>query len=94
MDPVELQELPLGVPMFRRKVASFLERNSLRLEELDLFLAVLDKDGEILAGGGLSGDVIKCVAVSEDARSQGLAAPLVSRLIAEGASRGHNSLTP
>ena len=92
MDPVELQELPLGVPLFRRKVASFLERNSLRLEELDLFLAVLDKDGEILAGGGLSGDVIKCVAVSEDARSQGIAAPLVSRLIAEGASRGHNSL--
>ena len=54
----EVQELPLGVPRFRRKAAAFLESNSLRLEEVDLYLAILDQDGVILAGGGLKGDVI------------------------------------
>lgn len=88
----ELQELPLGVPRFRRKVASFLESNSLRLEEVDLYLAILGGDGEILAGGGLKEDVIKCVAVSEAARSMGLAAPLVSRLISVAAERGFHSV--
>ena len=88
----EVQELPLGVPRFRRKVETFLESNSLRLEEVDLYLAILGEDGEILAGGGLKGDVIKCVAVSQAARSQGLAAPLVSRLVAEAYQRGVSSV--
>lgn len=88
----ELQELPLGVPRFRRKAESFLAGNSLRLEDLDLYLAVLDENGDILAGGGLKGDVVKCVAVSEAARSQGLAAPLVSRLVSIAAEKGFTSL--
>ncbi|MBO4742733.1 MAG: [citrate (pro-3S)-lyase] ligase [Bacteroidales bacterium] len=88
----EVQELPLGVPRFRRKAAAFLESNSLRLEEVDLYLAITGEDGEILAGGGLKDDVIKCVAVSEAARSQGLAAPLVSRLVAEAYERGASSV--
>ena len=88
----EVQELPLGVPRFRRKAAAFLESNSLRLEEVDLYLAILGEDGEILACGGLKGDVIKCVAVSEAARSQGLAAPLVSRLVSEAYTRGYGSV--
>ena len=88
----EVQELPVGVPRYRRKVESFLESNSLRLEDVDLYLAILDGDGEILAGGGLKGDVIKCVAVGAEARSQGLAAPLVSRLVALAFERGVTSL--
>ncbi|MBO7644414.1 MAG: triphosphoribosyl-dephospho-CoA synthase [Bacteroidales bacterium] len=87
----EIVELPLGVPRFRRKLASFLEANSLRPEDVDQYLAILDADGEILAGGGLKGDVIKCIAVGEVARSQGLAAPLVSRLVAEADGRGFSS---
>ena len=83
----EVQELPLGVPRFRRKAAAFLESNSLRLEEVDLFLAILDENGEILAAGGLRGDVIKCIAVRESARREGLAAPLVSRLVSEAFQR-------
>ena len=88
----EVQELPLGVPRFRRKVETFLESNGLRLEEVDLYLAILGEDGEILAGGGLKGDVVKCVAVSGVARSQGLAAPLVSRLVSLAYERGVTSL--
>ena len=86
---IDIQELPLSVPSFRRKVEDFLGSSGLRLEEVDLYLAVLDADDRILAGGGLSRDLIKCIAVSEQARSLGLSVPLISRLIAVAADRGY-----
>ena len=88
----DIQEMPLGVPLFRRKVSDFLEANGLRLEEVDLYLAVLSPDGGILAGGGLRRDVLKCLAVNEEFRSEGLMTPLVSRLVSEASQRGFNSL--
>ena len=86
---IDIQELPLSVPLFRRQVEDFLGRNGLRLEEVDLYRVVQDADGAILAGGGLYRDIIKCIAVSESARSLGLSVPLISHLIAEAASRGY-----
>ena len=91
-DRIDIQELPLSVPSFRHKAEDFLGRNGLRLEEVDLYMAVLDEDGSLLAGGGLYRDIIKCIAVSEQARSLGLSVPLISRLIAEAASRGHTNV--
>ena len=88
-DRIDIQELPLCVPSFRRKAEDFLGRNGLRLEEVDLYLAVLDEDGGILAGGGLQRDIIKCIAVSESARSLGLSVPLLSRLISVASERGY-----
>ena len=89
---IDIQELPLSVPMFRRQVEDFLGSNGLRLEEVDLYRVVLDADGAILAGGGLYRDIIKCIAVSESARSLGLSVPLISHLIAEAASRGYTNV--
>ena len=89
---IDIQELPLSVPMFRRQVEDFLGSNGLRLEEVDLYRVVLDGDGTILAGGGLYRDIIKCIAVSESARSLGLSVPLISHLIAEAASRGYTNV--
>ena len=86
---IDIQELPLSVPLFRRQVEDFLGRNGLRLEEVDLYRVIQDADGTILAGGGLCRDIIKCIAVSESARSLGLSVPLISHLIAEAASRGY-----
>ena len=91
-DRIDIQELPLSVPLYRRKVEDFLGRNGLRLEEVDLYMAILDAEGGILAGGGLSRDLIKCIAVSEAARSEGLSVPLISRLIAEAAARGYSNV--
>ena len=88
----QIQELPLSVPLFRKKVEDFLKTNGLRLEKVDLYIAIQDADEQILAGGGLAGDTIKCIAVSEKARSEGLAAPLISRLIAIGAERGYSNI--
>ena len=88
----QIQELPLSVPLFRKKVEDFLKANGLRLEKVDVYMAIQDANEQILAGGGLSGDTIKCIAVSGKARSEGLAAPLVSRLIAIGAERGYTNI--
>lgn len=79
-----ISEAPLSLNSVRRRVEAFLTANGLRLAPLDRYVVVTrDEDGdEILAGGGLDGNVIKCVAVSESARSEGLMNILVSRLIA------------
>ena len=87
-ETIDIQELPLSVPSVRRQVEDFLGSNGLRLGEVDLYLAVLSDDGAILAGGGLQRDILKCLAVSAEARSLGLSVPLVSRLISVASERG------
>ena len=87
-----ISEAPLSLNSVRRRVEAFLAANGLRLAPLDRYVVVTrDEDGdEILAGGGLDGNVIKCVAVSESARSEGLMNILVSRLIASPVRRAGN----
>ena len=81
------------MPLWRRKVERFLEANQLRLDEVDYYAIVTEPDGdEILAGGGLQGDIIKCIAVDERLRDAHLSNRLVSHLISEAAQRGHHSV--
>jgi len=89
-----ISEAPLSLNSVRRRVEAFLAANGLRLAPLDCYVVVTrDEDGdEILAGGGLDGNVIKCVAVSESARSEGLMNILVSRLIAIAREEGRKSV--
>ena len=83
-----ISEMPLSSPFFRKKVERFLGENGLRMEALDVYYAIEDEDGNILAGAGLSRDIIKCIAVAEQARQEGLVAPLVSHLISLASARG------
>lgn len=89
-----ISEAPLSLNSVRRRVEAFLAANGLRLAPLDRYVVVTrDEDGdEILAGGGLDGNVIKCVAVSEAARSEGLMNILVSRLIVIAREEGRESV--
>ena len=91
-ETIDIQELPMSVPSVRRQVEDFLGSNGLRLGEVDLYLAVLSGEGAILAGGGLQRDIVKCLAVSAEARSLGLSVPLVSRLISEASERGYTNV--
>lgn len=70
-------------PFFRSKVEGFLQANGLRMETLDVYYTLQNTDGDILAGAGLAGDVIKCVAVAPEVRSEGLVAPLVSHILSQ-----------
>ena len=87
-----IQELPLSAPFFRTQVVNFLSENGLRLEDVDSYFTLQDSNGRIMAGAGLKADVIKCVAVAPEARSEGLSAPLISHLISVAALRGVNNL--
>ena len=63
-------------------VEAFLQGNALRMDDMDYYAAVFALGGdEILAGGGLKGGVIKCVAVRPDCRSEALACRIVSHLV-------------
>lgn len=89
----EIHSVPMSMPLWRRKVERFLEANQLRLDEVDYYAIVTEPDGdEILAGGGLQGDIIKCIAVDERLRDAHLSNRLVSHLISEAAQRGHHSV--
>ena len=79
---LDIVEVPLGSPHFHDSVERFLGANGLRMEALDSYYTVQDADGTILAGAGLSGDIIKCVAVAPNMRSEGLLTPLISRIVA------------
>lgn len=88
-----ISDMPLASGRFRSQVESFLAENGLRLDPVDRYVVLTRGDSdEILAGGGLSGDVIKCVAVSEKARSEGLMGRLVSHLLSLAAENGHQSV--
>ena len=91
-ETIDIQELPLSVPTIRHQVEDFLGSNGLRLGEVDLYLAVLSEEGAILAGGGLQRDILKCLAVSAEARSLGLSVPLISRLISVASERGYTNV--
>ncbi|MBR6446377.1 MAG: hypothetical protein IKS94_08200, partial [Prevotella sp.] len=67
----EIQAVPLAMPLWKRKVEQFLEANQLRLDDLDYYAVVTRPvHDEILAGGGLQGDIVKCVAVGEALRDE------------------------
>ena len=87
-----IQELPMSSPFFRQRVERFLGENGLRMEDLDVYCAIENESGNILAGAGIRKDIIKCIAVAEQARSEGLVAPLVSHLISLAATRGISEL--
>ena len=89
---LDITELPLSSAYFREKVSRFLEASELRMDALDTYYAVQNPAGDILAGAGISGDIIKCVAVAEEARSEGLLTPLVSRIIQDASLHGIHNL--
>ena len=89
----EIQAVPLAVPLWKRKVEQFLEANQLRLDDLDYYAIVTRPDhDEILAGGGLQGDIVKCIAVGEQLRDEHISNRLISHLMSEAAQRGHQSV--
>ncbi len=82
-----IEQIPLSSPFFHAKVEAFLAANGLRMEPMDGYYASIDGYGNIVAGAGIAGDVLKCMAVSAEARSEGLLTPLVSRLLSDHPGR-------
>lgn len=89
-----ISSVPLSLSSVRARVEAFLAASGLRMAPLDYYAVVTrsEDSDEILAGGGLEGNVIKCIAVSEAARSEGLTNKLVSHLIGVAMDNGHESV--
>lgn len=85
----ELREIPLSLNSGRKKVEEFLKTHELRFEEMEVYCAVFDPDDNIIAGGGLNRNVIKCIAVAEEARSGSVTNRIVSRLRQIAADNGY-----
>ena len=82
----------MSVRSIRERVDAFLRTNGLRPDTYDHYLAALDADERIVAGGGLDGDVVKGIAVLDEVRSEGISNALVSSLLSLAASEGHASV--
>ena len=91
-DNFEICDMPLSLKSNRARVERFLADSGLRLEDVDYYAAVTDEDGNIIAGGGLQGNVIKCIAVGEAARETGLSNRLISRLINMATQQGADTV--
>ena len=87
-DNFAICDMPLSLKSNRTRVERFLADSGLRLEDVDYYAAVTDDDGNIIAGGGLQGNVIKCIAVGEAARETGLSNKLISHLIGMATQQG------
>ena len=91
-DNFEICDMPLSLKSNRTRVERFLADSGLRLEDVDYYAAVSDDEGNIIAGGGLQGNVIKCIAVGEAARETGLSNKLISHLIGMATQQGAESV--
>lgn len=88
----EICQLSLHDRRSRKKVEDFLALNELRLDEVDSYYGIFRlEEEEILAGGGLKRDIIKCVAVREELREEHLFNMLVSHLMSVAREEGHFS---
>lgn len=85
-----MHELYPAIPRQRRRIESFLQANGLRYDDVDYYAALVDESSdEIVAGGGLKGGVIKCVAVADGHKGEAVANQIVSHLIAKANAAGH-----
>lgn len=89
---MEIQTLNPATPRQRQRIEAFLKRNALRIDDMNYYAAVLDDDGEMIAGGGLKDDVIKCVAVDDAHKGKAIANTLVSHLIAHANQEGYGCI--
>ena len=90
---MEIQVLNPTTPRHRQRIATFLQQNGLRLDTVDYYAAVVDEStDEMIAGGGLDRNIIKCVAVADGHKGEAIANTLVSHLIAHANAEGHTSI--
>lgn len=89
---MEIQTLNPATPRQRQRIEAFLKRNGLRFDDMHYYAAVTDDDGEMIAGGGLKGNAIKCVAVDDAHKGEAIANTLISHLIAHANEEGHSNV--
>ncbi len=88
---LEIREIPLSSSLHLGDMAAFLRDNGLQADPLDYALGVYDSGDRLVGCGGLSGDILKCIALSEDLRNEGVAASLISSLLSRSMEMGNTN---
>ena len=87
---MDIVQLHPTIPRQRQRIEQFLAANGLRLDDVDYYAAAIDEQsGEIVAGGGLWHDIIKCVAVADSHKGEAVANTIISHLIAHANALGY-----
>ena len=87
---MNILELHPTTPRQRRQIETFLQANGLRYDDVDYYAALVDESSdEMIAGGGLKGCVIKCVAVADGHKGEAVANVIVSHLLAKANEDGY-----
>lgn len=92
-DDIDLREVPPALTNRRAEVAALLTANGLAANDLPpYYIGAYDSADRLVAGGGLDGNVIKCVAVSADLRGTALLNRVVSRLLSLAQQTGQSNV--
>lgn len=90
---MEIRRLDLSLPRVARLVTAFLDGAGLTLDgDIRHFAGMFDAGDNLLGCGGLDGNVMKCLAMSAEARGTGAAATLITHLMDEAFRAGHTSV--
>ena len=90
----EIRSIPLSIKSYKNKVEKFLNDNDLRLDGVDYYAGVflVGEDDVLLGGGGLQGNVIKCIAIADDLRETGMGTKLISHLYLQAINNGEETV--
>ncbi len=91
-DDYEIRQVPLSLKFEKRRAEEFLRASGLRMEEMDYYAGVFNSDDEMLAGGGLQGNILKCIAVSDSLRDTGMGSRLISHLVSTATAAGNTTV--
>lgn len=87
-----LRDIPLQFKQYRTMVESFLRRHELTLDQtVERYIGYFSGE-TLVAGAGYGGNIIKCVAVDDSLRGQGITNALLSRLLKELYERGYANI--
>lgn len=76
-----------------QKLKNFLLKEQLSYDDgIEFTINLCGSKGQIAATGSLEGNILKCIAVSNDYQGEGLAAKIVTTLVSHGAELGYNHM--
>lgn len=88
-----LCEIPPFLTSRWNAMEDMLRKNGLEpAADLELYIGVCDGEGNIVGGGGIAGNVIKCVVLDSSLRGEGITNSLITRLRQEARQRGHRNI--
>ena len=89
---ITISELNLRLESNRKRLSEFLHGFGLKDEELDLMYILLEEDGEWIGCGGKSRNILKCFAIEDSRRNEGLLDLLMTALITDSYNEGFENL--